>query len=100
MNLLKNKIFIIAVCLVSFVLAGLIFADRVLGTGGNVSVASIFNMGGKQIKNVATPTEPSDAATMNYVSSVRIGVLQNVPNQTAEDALNPVVGQMWIRTDQ
>jgi len=80
----------------SFILAGLIFADRVLGVGGNVSVSSIFNMGGRVITNLGSPINDSDAATKSYVSSVRIGVLEN----RTSDPVNPVVGQMWIRTDQ
>lgn len=96
MKLLQNKIFALVVCLVAFVISGLIFADRVLGTAGNVSVASRFNMGGQVITNVGSPINDNDAATKSYVSSVRIGVLEN----RTSDPTNAVVGQMWIRTDQ
>jgi len=96
MKLLQNKIFIVAVCLVSFILAGLILADRVLGTAGNVSVASVFNMGNKKIINLAPPTNLNDAATKSYVDSVRISVLEN----RTSDPAGAVVGQMWIRIDQ
>ena len=95
MALLQNKIFVIVICLISFAVSGLIFADRVLGVGGNVSVGSIFNMGGRRITNLGTPLSPNDATTRSWVESR--GVI--LENRTSDPA-GAAVGQMWIRTDQ
>ena len=97
MNLSKNKIFALVICLVAFVISGLIFADRVLGALSNatVSVASVFNMGGQRIKNVAAPIDPTDAATRSWVESRGV-ILEN----RTSDPIGATVGQMWIRTDQ
>mgnify|MGYP001569808430 CR=1 FL=1 len=97
MKLLQNKIFALIVCLVAFAISGLIFADRVLGALSNatVSVASIFNMGGKIITNVGTPLGPTDAVTKSWVDSRGI-ILEN----RTSDPAGAVPGQMWIRTDQ
>lgn len=95
MKLLQNKIFALVVCLVAFVISGLIFANRVLGISNLVQVASVFNMGGKIITNVGTPLGPTDAATKNWVESRGI-ILEN----RTSDPTNAVPGQMWIRTDQ
>jgi len=65
MKLLKNKIFAIIVCLISFIISGLIFSDRVFG----VSVRSNMDMYSGKIINLGTPTNSNDAATKSYVDT-------------------------------
>lgn len=65
MKFLKNKIFAIVICLVSFAVSGLIFSDRVFG----VTVRSNMDMFYGKIMNLGTPTYSNDAATKSYVDS-------------------------------
>ncbi len=97
MKLLQNKIFALVVCLVAFVISGLIFADRVLGIGGTVSTVSVvnkFNMGGQIITNLGTPLGATDATTRSWVESRGV-ILEN----RTTDPPGAVVGQMWICVD-
>ncbi len=75
MKLLKNKIFALIVCLVAFIVSGLIFADRVLGVSvqSPLSVANGINMNSSKIINLGTPTSIYDAATKSYVDTVAGG---------------------------
>lgn len=94
---MKNKdIFISVFCIIVIVFSAVILTGNVLG----VNLTNALNMGGRIITNMGTPLGPSDAATRGYVDSARKVVLQNVGSNAEEAALNPVVGQMWIRTDQ
>ncbi len=71
MSLLKNKVFIIAICLVSFIISGLIFSDRIFGVSvqSALNVANGINMNSSKIINLGTPTNSSDAATKSYVDA-------------------------------
>ncbi len=69
MKFLSNKISIVFICLMSFVISGLIFTDRVLG----VTVKSNMDMYYGKIINLGTPTNSNDAATKNYVDSAFTG---------------------------
>ena len=64
-NFLSNKKFVIAVCLISFIVSGLIISRQVFG----VSVTSNMDMGYGKIINLGTPTYDDDAATKDYVDS-------------------------------
>ena len=64
-NFLSNKKFVIAVCLISFIVSGLIISWQVFG----VSVTSNMDMGDGKIINLGTPTYDDEAATKEYVDS-------------------------------
>lgn len=58
----------------SIVLTGGMAIQKSLNVGGNSSFASGINMINTKITNLADPTNPQDAATMNYVNLIKQGL--------------------------
>jgi len=97
MKILQNKIFALAVCAAAIIVSGLIFVNKVLGTGGTVKMQSWLNMDGRMITNLPDlqiGDSGSRAANKAYVDK---NILQSF---TGSDPANPAVGQMWLRLDQ